>query len=119
MQDNLKDILSHLSTEIDQETLLRYLQGKLSGDKLHEVEKILLENDFASEALEGLQQFRDKQQLNYTVEKLNRDLKKKLELKKKRRRKPELTDQSWLYITILILILLIVISYIVVNKMMH
>lgn len=119
MQDNYKDILSHLSTEIDQETLLLYLQGKLTGDKKHDIEKKLLDNEFAGEALEGLQQFKDKQQLSYTVELLNRDLKKKLERKKKRRQKLQLKDQPWLYITILILILLIVISYIIIRKMLE
>lgn len=119
MQDNYKDILSHLSTDIDQETLLLYLQGKLTDDKKHEVEKKLLENEFADEALEGLQQFKDKQQLSYTVELLNRDLKKKLERKKKRRQKLQLKDQPWVYITILILILLIVISYIVIRKLLQ
>lgn len=118
MQDNYKDILSHLSKEIDQETLLLYLQGKLADDKKHEVEKKLLENEFADEALEGLQQFKDKQQLSYTVEILNRDLKKKLERKKKRRQKLQIKDQPWLYITLLIVILLIVISYIVIRNLL-
>lgn len=119
MQDNYKDILSHLSTDIDQETLLLYLQGKLADEKKHEVEKKLLENEFAGEALEGLQQFKDKQQLSYTVELLNRDLKKKLDRKKKQRQKLQLKDQSWLYAAILILILLIVISYIVIRRLLH
>ena len=39
MPGNLKDILAHLSTEIDQETLLLYLQDKLSPEKKHELEK--------------------------------------------------------------------------------
>ena len=46
MPENYKEILSNLSTEIDQETLLLYLQGKLSEEKKHEVEKQLLQNDF-------------------------------------------------------------------------
>lgn len=33
MQENLKDILSHLTTDIDQETLLLYLQDKLPVEK--------------------------------------------------------------------------------------
>ena len=39
MSENLKDILSHLSPEIDQETLLLYLQDKLTAEKRHEIEK--------------------------------------------------------------------------------
>src|ERR1700704_2255780 len=118
MPGNLKDILSHLSTDIDQETLLLYLQDKLSEEKKHEVEKKLLDNEFASEAMEGLQEFKDKQQIAYMVEMLNRDLKKKTEKKKQRREKMKLKDQSWLYISVIIIILLIIISYIVVHKSM-
>jgi hypothetical protein len=116
MPGNYKDILSHLSTEVDQETLLLYLQNKLTEEKKHEVEKKLLDNEFADDAMEGLQQFKDKQQVAYMVEMLNRDLKTKLEKKKKRREKMQLKDQPWLYISIFILLLLIIISYIVIHK---
>lgn len=118
MPDNYKDILSHLSTEIDQETLLLYLQGKLSDEKKHEVEKILLENEFADEAMEGLQQFKDKQQVAFTIEMLNRELKKKLEKKKVRRERMKIKEQPWLYIAILILLLLIALSYIVIRRLL-
>ena len=119
MEEKFKDILSHLATEVDQETLLLYLQNKLSEEKKHEVEKKLMENEFATDALEGLQEFKDKQQVAYMVEMLNRDLKKKLEKKKQRREKMRLKDQPWLYIAILILIFLIVLSYIVIRKMLQ
>ena len=118
MSENYKDILSHLSTEIDQETLMLYLQGKLSEDKKHEVEKILLQNEFDNDALDGLQEFKDKEQLQYMTEMLNRDLKKKTEKKKKLREKMQLKDQPWLYISILILLLLIVLSYMVIYKLL-
>ena len=119
MSENLKDILSHLSSEIDQETLLLYLQNKLSAEKKHEIEKKLLENEFANDAIEGLQEIKNKQQVAHIVEMLNRDLKNKLEKKKKRREKMRLKDQPWLYIVILIFILLIIISYIVIQRFLH
>lgn len=119
MSDNLKDILSHLKTDIDQETLLLYLQDKLSAEKKHEVEKQLLENEFANDAMEGLEQFRDKQQIAFTVEMLNRDLQKKVQKKKQRREKMKLPDQSWLYISIIIIILLIIISFVLLQKSMQ
>ena len=119
MPDNLKDILSHLSTDIDQETLLLYLQDKLSDEKKHEVEKKLLDNEFASDAMEGLQEFKDKQQVSYIVEMLNRDLKKKTEKKRLRREKLKLKDQSWLYLSIIIVLIIIIISYIIVHKSMQ
>lgn len=116
MPENYKDILSHLSTEVDQETLLLYLQDKLTEAKKHEVETKLLENEFADEALEGLQAIKDKQQIAFMVEKLNHDLKKKVEKKKLLREKMRIKDQPWLYISILITILLVVISFIVIHR---
>ena len=119
MPDNLKDILSHLTTDIDQETLLLYLQDKLPAEKKQVVEKTLAENEFANDAMEGLQQIGDKKQIAYMVEMLNRDLKKKVEKKKQRREKLKLKDQSWLYIAILIFILLIVLSYMIIHRMLQ
>lgn len=119
MSDNLKDILSHLTTEIDQETLLLYLQDKLPAEKKHEVEKSLASNEFANDALEGLQEFGDKKQIAYMVEMLNHDLKKKVKKKKERRDKMKLKDQSWLYIAIFIFILLIVLSYMIIHRMLQ
>lgn len=118
MSENFKDILSNLSTDIDQETLLLYLQGKLSEDKKHAVEKQLLQNEFDEDAIDGLQEIKDKQQIQYMVEMLNRDLKKKTTKKKKRREKMKIKDQPWLYISILILILLIALCYIVIRRML-
>src|SRR5205809_3221626 len=104
MTDNLKDILSHLSTDIDQETLLLYLQDKLSEEKKHEVEEKLLDNEFASDAMEGLQEFKDKQKIAFMVDLLNRDLKRITEKKRLRREKMKLQDQPWLYISIIIIV---------------
>lgn len=118
MSKNYKDILSNLSTEINQETLLLYLQGKLSEERKHEVEKQLMQDEFDDDALEGLQEIKDKQQIEYMMEMLNRDLKKKTAKKKKYREKMRIKDQPWLYFSLLILILLIVICYIVLSRML-
>ncbi|HEY2721523.1 MAG TPA: hypothetical protein VGI82_07350 [Chitinophagaceae bacterium] len=115
MSEELKNILSNLSPDIDQEMLLLYLQNKLSAEKRHELEKKLLENEFADDAAEGLQTIKDKQGISEMVEMLNYDLKKKLEKKKLRRQKINLTIQPWLYISLVILILLIVIAYVVIR----
>jgi predicted secreted protein len=119
MPDNLKDILSHLSKDIDQETLLQYLNGQLSDEKKHELEKQIIDNEFADDAVEGLQQIKDKQQIQYMVEMLNRDLKKKLERKKQRREKLKINAQPLLSIVILILILLLILCYFVIRKMLE
>ncbi|MEI2754904.1 MAG: hypothetical protein V9F46_00440 [Chitinophagaceae bacterium] len=119
MSQNLKDILSNLSTDIDQETLLHYLQGKLSEEQKHEVETKLMNDDFENDAVEGLDSFKDKEQIQYMVDMLNLNLKKKTEKKKKLKEKMKLKDQPWLYISVLIIILLIVLSYIVINRLLN
>lgn len=118
MSENYKDILSNLSKDVDQEMLLQYLQGKLSEEQKHEVEKQLIDDDFESDAAEGLNDINDKQQIQYMVDMLNRDLKKKTEKKKKQREKMKLKDQPWLYVAILITLLLIVLCYMIIRKMM-
>lgn len=119
MSGNLKDILSRLSTEVDQETLLKYLEGRLSDEQKHEIEKKMLASEFNDDAMEGLQQIRDKKDISSLVEQLNRDLHKKLEKKNKRRAKLRFKDQPWLYIAVAIILLLIIISYIVIQKMLQ
>lgn len=119
MSDNLKDILSHLSTEVDQETLLKYLEGRLSDEQRHEIEKKMLGSEFNDDAMDGLQEIRNKKDISSLVEQLNRDLHKKLERKNKRREKLRFKDQPWLYIAIVIILLLIVLSYVVINRMLQ
>ena len=117
MSENYKDILSNLNTEVDQELLLQYLQGKLSEAQKHEIEKQLAQGDFEDDALEGLQEFKDTAQLQYMAEMLNRDLKKKTAKKKKQREKIKIKDQPWLWVSILILFLLVALCYIVIRKL--
>jgi hypothetical protein len=119
VSENLKDILSHLSPEIDQETLLLYLQDKLTVEKRHEVEKKLLENDFAGDAAEGLQQFKNKERLTLLVDQLNHELKARIQKKKKRKEKIHLKEHPWLYFAIILIILLIVISYFIIRSLLE
>jgi hypothetical protein len=119
LSDKLKDILSNLSTEVDQETLLKYLEGRLTDEQKHDIEKRMLGSDFTDDAMEGLQEIKNKKDLSSLVEQLNRDLHKKLEKKKKRRERLRFKDQPWLYISIVIILLLIIISYIVIHRMLQ
>ena len=116
MSQSLKDILSHLSTDVDQETLLQYLQGTLTPEKQHELEKQLLDNEFAADALEGLQQFEDRSQIAAYTEQLNRELKKKTSRTKSYRRKRRVQAEPWLIIALIIILLLIAISYLIIHQ---
>jgi len=116
MSDNLKDILSHLNPDIDQETLLLYLQGKLSAEQQHEIEKQMMDDDFDSDALDGLEDFKDKRKLTDLVSQLNYDLRKRTDKKKKLRKKLELKIDPWVIATVIIVLLLVVISYFLIHR---
>ncbi len=118
MNQNLKDILAHLSTEVKQETLLLYLQGKLTPEEQHEVEKHLLDEDFEGEAFEGLNEVKNKQELGRLVAQLNNDLKKKTSLSKTKKR-TLLKEDQWLWMALFIILLLIVISYIIIHRQLQ
>ena len=115
MNENLKDILSHLNPDIDQETLLQYLQGHLSPEKQHELEAQMLEGELESDALEGLTQFKDKQQLSHLVAQLNRDLKKKTQQRKNKYKPRDLKLEPWIWMTVLLILILVTVSYVVIH----
>ena len=55
MNNDLLNILTDDDNDFDNQKLLDYLNGKLSGDEKHEVEKWMADNDILDEAIEGLQ----------------------------------------------------------------
>ena len=117
MKENLKDILSNLHSEVDQQELLKYLEGKLSSEEQHEVEKNTMDNAFEADALEGLQSFQNKTHINSLVEQLNLELKKKTGKKKKWVHRREVKLEPWLLITILLILAIAVIGYFIIRKM--
>ena len=116
MNDDYKDILSNLNKDIEQDKLLDYLNKKLPAAEAHEVEKQMANDDFMNDAVEGLENFKNKKDLSLYVQQLNKDLKKQTAKKKGRKDKRKLQEQPWLYFTIVLLLLLIVISYVLVKK---
>jgi hypothetical protein len=112
MSENLKDILSHLQGTTDQETLLKYLNNQLSEIQKHEVEKLLLQDSFDNEAMEGFLEIKNKEGIELMVDALNRDLKKKLEKQKLTRNKRTLKPQWAVYFSILILLIILVLVFI-------
>ena len=108
MNNDLLNILSH-SKEIDQQKLLDYLEDKLSPEEKHEIEKILVDSDFDSDAAEGLEQVQDKSNLPVVVNELNKMLVKKLSKRRKKmlkKKQPELITPVAVTVIILLLVLM-------------
>jgi hypothetical protein len=119
MQGNLKDILSNLSPEVDQKTLLEYLQGQLSAEQQHEMEKEMMKNDFGSDALEGLAGIKDQQRIQAIVEQLNYELRKKTQKKKANQLKLQVKQPHWAIIAIIVILFLVVVSYFIINQIIQ
>ena len=115
MTDLLK-ILSNSNKDIDNQKLMDYLSGKLSEEEKHEIEKIMADSEFVNDAVEGLEEVKDKKDVSAFVDQLNANLKKELEKKKKRKLKRTFKDQPWTYISILLILLLVIISFIVIRN---
>ncbi len=99
--------------KLSEDTLMAYLEGKLSPAEQHEVEQWMAEDGMESDALEGLHQL-DAHDTKVAVEKLNLNLRKTLSSKKRRRRPVRSEQYTW--IAIAIILLLAVLAYIVIRK---
>ena len=111
MNNDLLNILSH-SKETDHQKLLDYLENKLSPEEKHEVEKLVVDSDFDSDAAEGLQQLPDKSHLPEVVNELNKILVKKLSKRRKKLLKKKPPELVIPVVTTIIILLLILMFYV-------
>lgn len=117
MSSDLLNILSNSNKDIDNQKLMDYISGKLAGKDKHEVEQWMIDNNFESEALEGLQMVKDEKDLELYVNQLNKELQKYLQQKKQRRDRKKIKEIPWSYLAIVVVLLLIIIAYVVIQKM--
>ncbi len=111
---DLKDILNE-EDDPKHDDLLKYIQGDLSKDEQYEVEKQIASSDFASDAMEGLQQIRNKKSIEDYVDELNRQLKKQVSVKKHRKEKRKLKDNQWIVIAVVVVLGLCILGYAVIR----
>ncbi|HLZ87954.1 MAG TPA: hypothetical protein VKQ52_11955 [Puia sp.] len=112
-------ILSNSNKDIDNQQLMDYLSGKLSGEALHEMERSMADSEFLNDAVEGLQRVGDKKNMQAYVDELNASMQKTLEKKKNRRLKRRLREDPWALIAIVLVISLCILGYIVIRKLLH
>ncbi len=117
MSNELKDILSNLNKDIEQEKLLEYLNRRLSEEEQHLLEKQMNDDAFVSDAMDGLEQIINTEKVHLAVAQLNAGLKQQIENTKKKRRKTSVIKESWIYYAVILLLLLAVIGYVVIRKM--
>ncbi|MBV9988987.1 MAG: hypothetical protein JO301_15010 [Chitinophagaceae bacterium] len=111
---DLKDILNP-DDELNQEELLRYLQGQASDEERFAIENQMAESSFVDDAVEGLQHFKDPKAVNDYVEQLNRQLHRYTAIKAARKKRRKLKENNWLIIAILGILLLCVAGYLLIH----
>lgn len=116
MSNEFKNILNNLNKDIEQDKLLEYLNRRLSDEEQHLLESHMNQDDFISDAMDGLEQIKNKELVASTVSQLNANLRKELEKGKKRRVRTVMKD-SWLYYAVVLLLLLIAIGYVIIRQL--
>ncbi|RYD77214.1 MAG: zf-HC2 domain-containing protein, partial [Sphingobacteriales bacterium] len=101
MSNDLKNILSNLNKDVEQEKLLEYLNRQLTPEEQHELEAHLNDDPFMSDAMDGLSEMKGADKISLMVYQLNKDLKQQLD-KKKKKKKRAITETPWLYYTAII-----------------
>jgi len=118
MAGNIEDIMNSSSGRLDEQKLMDYLQGKLSPDQAHEVEKMMADSGFLDDAVEGLSSMKDKQRIATILSELNSKLQTKTHQQKKKFT-PLIPDTRTLALVALITILLLIIIGFVLFKMVQ
>ncbi|MCA0395977.1 MAG: hypothetical protein LCH51_01125 [Bacteroidetes bacterium] len=115
MNQDLLNILSESNKEVDNQLLMDYLSGKLKQEEQHLVEEWLTDNPFAADAIEGLQTYGNKEDINEVVNQLNKELRQYLQNKRERREKRRWKDNPLTYLAVVLLLVLIIIAYYIVR----
>jgi len=113
----LFNILSNSNKDIDNQKLMDYLSGKLSGADKHEVEKWMNENEFVNEAMEGLQSVAQPEQVPIYVQQLNKQLSKHLGQKSIRPMRKIQINLAYTIVAIVIILVLTVLAFMVIHKL--
>lgn len=115
MKPDLFDILAR-TPDLDPQRLLDYIEGRLTEADKREVEKLLADSPFDSDALEGLEQVQQKDRLPGVVQDINRQLVKQLQTRRRRPYKKLPDINLPLTVTIIILILVALVYFFIIRQ---
>jgi len=111
---DIENIL-HNEDDLNNEQLIKYLEGKLSEEERHAIEKQMAASSFTNDAIEGLQSIANKKDINLYVDELNRQLHQYTHKHQKKKSKRAIKHLDWIILSIIIVILLCVLGYYVIN----
>lgn len=102
---------------IDEERLLAYVEGRMPPEEQHQLEVLLEADPFLNDAVEGLSEVKDKQQLRAIAAQINAQLQRQIRSRRKHRRTRRTLKDRWSWIFVLILLLLVLLCWWVIKVM--
>lgn len=111
---NWKDIFKK-ETNVSNEELLKYLGNDISEEEMNAIEQKMAISEFENDAIEGLAQFKEKENIIAITNTLNQQLKKQISRGSKRKRKRKIQDQQWLIVVILGVLFLSIAGYLLIH----
>jgi hypothetical protein len=99
-----------------EEQLLAYVNNTMSQEERYAFEKTMNDNEFLSDATEGLSNLNSPKSLDEYVTKLNNQLHTLTQSSKKKREKRKLQVQDWIILAVVLIIALCTLAYYILNK---
>lgn len=117
MKEDLLNILSNNNNkDIDNTRLMAYLNGQLSDEDRHHFEQQMLESELMNDAVEGLEGFQNKSQINSLTDELNQSLLRKLGKKNTARTRRKMKEIPIMYASIIVVFIIIMIAFFLIWK---
>lgn len=105
------------TADIDEAQLLAYIGGSLSPEEQFRLETLLEQDPFLNDAVEGLAEIQDKDQLKAIAQQINAQLRKQIRARRKQRRRRPQTAHHWGWIFVLAVLLLLIVSWLVIRAL--
>ncbi len=99
--------------EVDEHSLLQYLEGNMPHAQQHALEAALDSDPFLNDAIDGLYEVKDPAQLRAIAAQINAQLKRNIKNKRAQRRSRKKAVDNWGAIFVLIILLVVLICWIV------
>ncbi len=101
--------------ELNEEELIKYLEGKLTHKEQHAFEQKMNNSAFINDAIEGLQEVTLTDKISSITQQLNHQLRQNTKNKKKRILRPKTDIQEWIVIAVLSIIFLCAAGYLLIH----
>ena len=112
---DLYNISSNNEEAFSDEELVDYLTHNLSPEKQLHLENSIEQDPFVLDAIEGLKEIPDKQQINQSINELNLHLNKLVNTKNKRKQKRKLPVDQWAMLAVIVVLFVSIITYFIIH----